>query len=178
MGWSLKKVALLTGGTVIGGAACFFTAGAAAPAVGSIIGSTFMGYTGAAATSAGLAALGGGALAAGGGGMAAGTALITVSLTGAGAILGTLGMGTVANFFKDSNKEFESAIYQQKNFAKAQQIIMQQESKIQELQRNLQTEKDRQNVNAIKIKQLEEAINKLKKVVTGNKDRLKFAKAA
>ena len=178
MAWSFKKIALVTGGTVAGGAICFVTAGAAAPAVGAFIGSTFMGLSGAAATSAGLAAVGGGALAAGGGGMAAGTAIITTSLTGAGALLGTLGMGTAANFFKDSNKEFEKAIYEQKDYAKAQEIILKQESKIRELQKNLATAKRAQNANKEKNQKLEEAIKKLQQIVISNKKRLQSAKAA
>ena len=178
MAWSYKKIALVTGGTVVGGAACFLTGGAVAPAVGSFIGSTFMGLSGAAATSAGLAAVGGGAIAAGGGGIAAGTAIITTSLTGAGALLGTLGMGTVANFYNDSNKDFEKAIYEQKDYAKAQTIILKQESKIRELQNKLSLEKKRSDANQDKINRLEEIIKKLTVVVKSNQDRLKAAKAA
>lgn len=62
----LGKVLLILGA----GAACVVTGGLAAPAIGAVVGTTFMGLSGAAATSAGLAALGGGALAAGGAGMA------------------------------------------------------------------------------------------------------------
>ncbi|MGI8550914.1 MAG: hypothetical protein ACR2PL_09035 [Dehalococcoidia bacterium] len=75
-----------------GGAACFVTGGAAAPAIGGWIGSTFMGLSGAAATSAGLAALGGGSLAAGGAGMAGGTALVATAMAAAGA--GAAGVAT------------------------------------------------------------------------------------
>ena len=175
MAWSLKKLALVTGGTLVGGAVCFLTAGAAAPAVGAIIGSSFMGLSGCAATSAGLAALGGGAIAAGGGGMAAGAALITASMTGAGALLGALGMGTMANFFKDSNKEFEDALYVQKDYAKAQEIIRQQEGKIREIQKQVSVERKSSNEDKQKIQQLEEAIAKLTKVVDGNKERLRKA---
>jgi hypothetical protein len=178
MAWSFKKIALVAGGTVAGGTICFVTAGAAAPAVGAFIGSTFMGLSGAAATSAGLAAVGGGAIAAGGGGMAAGTAIITTSVTGAGALLGTLGMGTAANFFKDSNKEFEKAIYEQKDYAKAQKIILKQESKIRELQKKLAAAKQAQNVNQDKNKKLQEAIQKLQQMIISNKQRLQTEKAA
>ena len=62
------KGILTIGGIAGAGAICFVTGGLAAPAIGSVIGSTFMGLSGAAATSAGLAALGGGSLAAGGAG--------------------------------------------------------------------------------------------------------------
>ena len=75
-----KSVLAIIGATVVLG----ITGGAAAPLIGSMIGSTFLGLSGAAATSAGLALLGGGSLAVGGLGMAGGTALIA----GSGAILG------------------------------------------------------------------------------------------
>ena len=82
---SWKKIALIGGVAVGGGALAFFTGGLAAPFVGGLVGSA-MGLSGAAATSAGLAALGGGALAAGGGGMAVGTLVVggTVAAAGAG----------------------------------------------------------------------------------------------
>ncbi len=178
MAWNIKKLALIAGGTVVGGAVCFFTAGAAAPAVGALIGSSFMGLSGCAATSAGLAALGGGAIAAGGGGIAAGAALITASLTGAGALLGALGMGTVANFFRDSNKAFEDALYVQKDYAKAQEIICQQEGKIRELQDQVAAERNKRNADQNKIQQLDEAIAKLTEMIEGNKESLQKEKAA
>src|SRR5205807_1108169 len=62
------------------------------PVVGGWIGSTFMGLSGAAATSAGLAALGGGSLAAGGLGMAGGTMVVAGSAAAAGA--GAMGAAT------------------------------------------------------------------------------------
>jgi len=79
-----KKIALVGGVAVGGGVLAFVTGGAAAPLVGSLIGSA-MGLSGAAATSAGLAALGGGAIAAGGGGMAAGTLVVSGAVAAAGA---------------------------------------------------------------------------------------------
>ena len=172
MAWSAKKVAFVAGGTAVGGAVCFLTAGAAAPAVGAFIGSTFMGLSGAAATSAGLAALGGGAIAAGGGGMAAGTAVITATLTGAGAVLGTLGMGTLANFFEDSTKEFEDAINIQKDLSKAQKIIEEQEAKIQGLRDRVKAERRKQQSDSGKIRKLEEAIKRLSAVVLAEKNQL------
>lgn len=83
-GLSLKS--WIIGGVlaVVGVAAVFFTAGAAAPftaAIGSAIGG-MMGLSGAAATSAGLALLGGGSLAAGGFGMLGGTVLLTAIFEG------------------------------------------------------------------------------------------------
>jgi uncharacterized tellurite resistance protein B-like protein len=65
-------------GTALGAVAVGVTGGLAAPAVGGAVGS-LLGYSGAAATSAGLAALGGGSLAAGGAGMAGGTAVVTAA---------------------------------------------------------------------------------------------------
>lgn len=79
-----KKIALVGGVAVGGGVLAFVTGGAAAPFVGSLIGSA-MGLSGAAATSAGLAALGGGAIAAGGGGVAAGTLVVSGAVAAAGA---------------------------------------------------------------------------------------------
>lgn len=84
--YSLLGKAALIGGSI---ALCAITAGLAAPAIGGIIGTTFLGLSGAAATSAGLALLGGGALAAGGFGMAGGTALIAVTGGVVGAYLGS-----------------------------------------------------------------------------------------
>ena len=61
----------------------------AAPAIGGLIGTYFLGLTGAAAVSAGLALLGGGAVAAGGFGMLGGTVLL-------GAAFGVAGAGGAA----------------------------------------------------------------------------------
>lgn len=77
----------LVGGTVV----LTIASGGIATAAGTFIGSTFMGLSGAAATSAGLAFLGGGSLAAGGFGMAGGTILI-----GAAAKTGYVGAKTLA----------------------------------------------------------------------------------
>jgi len=78
MDWSWKKVLIFSGITVGGGALAILTCGAAAPAVGAMLGGA-LGLE-AAAGAAGLAALGGGAIAAGGAGLAGGAA--------AGAMLG------------------------------------------------------------------------------------------
>lgn len=75
----------ITGGVIFAigaGAAVFFSGGAATPgvaAVGSWIGSSVLGFSGVAATNAGLALLGGGSLAAGGFGMAGGAAVISAA---------------------------------------------------------------------------------------------------
>lgn len=86
---------------VVGVAAVFFTAGAAAPftaAIGSAIGG-MMGLSGAAATSAGLALLGGGSLAAGGFGMMGGTLLLTAIFEGS--VLG--GTQVASSLFHNRN---------------------------------------------------------------------------
>lgn len=67
------------------------TAGLAAPAIATLYGTTVLGFTGAAATSAGMAALGGGSLAAGGYGMAGGAAFITGAGSAAVGSAATLG---------------------------------------------------------------------------------------
>ncbi|WP_306356721.1 MULTISPECIES: hypothetical protein [unclassified Nocardia] len=82
---SWGKYALLAGaGLGLG----ILTGGLAAPAIGGAYGALVLGYSGAAATSAGLAAIGGGSIAAGGLGMAGGAALITgfSGAVGAGAV--------------------------------------------------------------------------------------------
>lgn len=77
---------ILAGATVfavIAGAVIFFTGGAASPLVvsaGTWVGG-LMGYSGIAATNAGLALLGGGSIVYGGLGMAGGVALLTAALT-------------------------------------------------------------------------------------------------
>jgi hypothetical protein len=83
--WS-HVAGIAAGGAVLGA----ITGGLAAPAVGTMIGTYFLGLSGAAATSAGLAAVGGGALAAGGLGMAGGTAIVAgaISVGSAGAATG------------------------------------------------------------------------------------------
>ena len=69
-----------TAAYTIGGAAVIAPlALVAAPAIGGAIGTSILGYSGAAATNAGLATLGGGALAAGGAGMAGGVAVVTAA---------------------------------------------------------------------------------------------------
>jgi hypothetical protein len=60
--------------------------------VGAWVGATFLGLSGAAATSAGLALLGGGSVAAGGLGVAGGTAVIAAS----GGAIGGVIVGAVA----------------------------------------------------------------------------------
>lgn len=88
----------------IGGAAIIAPlALAAAPAVGGAIGTSLLGYSGAAATNAGLATLGGGALAAGGAGMAGGVAVVTA----AGSALGGRYGAVISNSYYGDIDGFE-----------------------------------------------------------------------
>jgi hypothetical protein len=89
--------AVVIGGVVIG-AACFCGLGLfAAPAIGTWVGSTFLGWSGCAATSSGLAALGGGSLATGGLGMAGGTAVVATTSAAAGGLSSGLITKRIAN---------------------------------------------------------------------------------
>lgn len=74
-----KKIGTTAAYTIGGAATIAPFALMAAPAIGGVIGTSLLGYSGAAATNAGLAALGGGALAAGGAGMAGGVAVVTAA---------------------------------------------------------------------------------------------------
>ncbi|MEV9615369.1 DUF726 domain-containing protein [Aliarcobacter butzleri] len=74
-----KRIATTTTFTLAGAAVIAPIAFLAAPAIGGAIGSSFLGYSGAVATKAGLASLGGGALASGGLGMAGGVAVVTAT---------------------------------------------------------------------------------------------------
>ena len=82
----MTKALVIAGAVVVGGACCFGLGLAAAPAVGTWVGSTILGWSGCAATSSGLAALGGGSLAAGGMGMAGGTAVVATTSAAAGGL--------------------------------------------------------------------------------------------
>ena len=119
MAWNFKKIAIVTGVTVGGGALAFITGGLAAPLVGTIIGSS-MGLSGAAATSAGLAALGGGSLAAGGAGMAGGTALISAAAATVGAGSAALSSSTLAVSTKEAKKcpKCDDAVTSEDEFCK------------------------------------------------------------
>lgn len=98
-----KKIGT-TAAFAIGGAAVIAPlALAAAPAVGGAIGTSLLGYSGAAATNAGLAALGGGALAAGGAGMAGGVAVVTA----AGSALGGRYGAVISNSYYGDIDGFE-----------------------------------------------------------------------
>ncbi len=96
---SWTKYALLAGaGLGLG----VLTGGLAAPAIAGAYGTVVLGYSGAAATTAGMAALGGGSIAAGGLGMAGGAALITGAAGAGAAALGGRASGfTVAQVAAD-----------------------------------------------------------------------------
>lgn len=78
---SWKRAGFVLGATITTAVAGIF----AGPFIGGLIGSWFLGLSGAAAVSAGLALLGGGSLAAGGFGMIGGTVLIASAFGAAGA---------------------------------------------------------------------------------------------
>lgn len=95
-----SKTAFFTlGGLAIGGPLGL----AAAPAIGGVLGSSFLGLSGAAAASAGLATIGGGSLAAGGLGMAGDLAIISAVGSAVGGKLGAY----VAGQYLSEVKEFD-----------------------------------------------------------------------
>lgn len=131
---------LVTLGAVAGaGALCFVTGGLAAPVVGSAIGSTFMGLSGAAATSAGLAALGGGSLAVGGAGMVGGTALVSGVAAGLGAT--GAGVGAVIHSGEKAKRENKDLTQKYQDVCKdekaKQEIIKKQQVQIDELRKQV-----------------------------------------
>ncbi|WP_345888580.1 DUF726 domain-containing protein [Shewanella algae] len=98
-----KKIGTTAAFTLGGAAVIAPLALVAAPAVGGAIGTSLLGYSGAAATNAGLAALGGGALAAGGAGMAGGVAVVTA----AGSALGGRYGAVISNSYYGDIDGFE-----------------------------------------------------------------------
>ena len=85
-----KKIGTIAAYTIGGAVVIGPLAFAAAPAVGGVIGTSLLGYSGAVATNAGLATLGGGALAAGGAGMAGGIAVVTATGSALGGCYGAV----------------------------------------------------------------------------------------
>ncbi|WP_294852335.1 hypothetical protein [uncultured Oscillibacter sp.] len=159
----IGKVLLILGA----GAACVVTGGLAAPAIGAVVGTTFMGLSGAAATSAGLAALGGGALAAGGAGMAGGTALIQAVAGG----IGILGAGIAKNASdgakaKKQNAELRSELHQQNvDNATKQKVIRQLNNKVEELKQALAEEAAKTNRNEETIRLLQDQLDDVLKTL-------------
>ena len=153
----LGKVLLILGA----GAACVVTAGLAAPAIGAAVGTTFMGLSGAAATSAGLAALGGGALAAGGAGMAGGALLVQAVAGG----VGILGAGIATNAAdgakaKKQNEDLREELHNQNvDNSTKQKVIQQLNNKVEELRKALAEEKKKTNNNEERIKILQDQLD-------------------
>ena len=100
---NVARTSKVAAGGVVGAGALAAAAFVAAPAVGGLIGVHLFGYSGAAATNAGLAWLGGGALAAGGKGMAGGAMMVAM---GGAAIGGAQGAGIVGAYVKE-DESFE-----------------------------------------------------------------------
>lgn len=153
----LGKVLLILGA----GAACVVTGGLAAPAIGAVVGTTFMGLSGAAATSAGLAALGGGALAAGGAGMAGGALLVQAVAGG----VGILGAGIATNAAdgakaKKQNEDLREELHNQNvDNSTKQKVIQQLNNKVEELRKALAEEKKKTNNNEERIKILQDQLD-------------------
>jgi uncharacterized protein HemX len=153
----LGKVLLVLGA----GAACVVTGGLAAPAIGAAVGTSLLGLSGAAATSAGLAALGGGALAAGGAGMAGGTLLVQAIAGG----MGVLGAGIATNAadgvkVKKQNQELRDELHQQNiDNATKQKVIQQLNNKVEELKQALADEKKKTDCNEDRIRLLQDQLD-------------------
>lgn len=153
----LGKVLLVLGA----GAACVVTGGLAAPAIGAAVGTSLLGLSGAAATSAGLAALGGGALAAGGAGMAGGTLLVQAIAGG----MGILGAGIATNAadevkVKKQNQELRDELHQQNiDNATKQKVIQQLNNKVEELKQALADEKKKTDCNEDRIRLLQDQLD-------------------
>jgi len=138
----------------------------AGPVIGGAVGTTVYGLYGAAATSAGLALLGGGSLAAGGFGMAGGMWV----LAGAGAAVGLAGgsgttlmlqlgtRGTKAELIKLQVTYKEVLLRTQAEVAKAQQVTKDLAAQQIELRTQLGEERNLNDRNAQRLKNLEDTI--------------------
>ena len=150
------------------GAAAVVAIGAAlaGPAIGGALGATVYGLYGAAATSSGLALLGGGSLAAGGFGMAGGMWVIA----GAGAAVGLAGgsgttlmmqlgtRGTKAELIKLQVTYKEVLLRTQAEAAKAQKVTIDLATRQEELRTQLAEERELNDRNAQRLKNLEDTI--------------------
>lgn len=150
---TLAKVGI--GVTAVAASAALFavTAGAAAPAIGALLGHG-AGLYGAAASAHGLALLGGGTLAMHGGGVAAGTALITTLGGALGAGTGAFGTSVYANIASaQDKKKLKSTIIKQMKEDKTLQEITDnlvtalevQEKRIEELEKLNASKRDIQH---------------------------------
>ena len=144
---------------------------AAAPLLGGMVGTYFLGLGGAAAVNGGLALLGGGALAAGGAGMAGGAAAIagTFAMTGA---LATGGLGLAIS--KLSPKEIEGlmimiqtqyayALVSEESGRKAKAFGREQLKLVQDFKRGIQKEEKAKGEASKKSEIVGRAINWMKK---------------
>ncbi|MBR3117641.1 MAG: TIGR02452 family protein [Oceanobacillus sp.] len=147
---TLAKVGI--GVTAVAASAALFavTAGAAAPLIGGLLGSS-AGLTGAAATAHGLALLGGGTLAMHGGGVAAGTAFIVKAGGIIGASTGAFGTSVFGNIAaaQDKKKLKAMVIKQMKEDKTLQEItdnlvtaLELQEKRIEELEKANASQRD------------------------------------
>lgn len=139
------------------GALCVVTGGLAAPAIGAAVGSTFMGLSGAAATSAGLAAIGGGSLAVGGLGMAGGTAIISAIAGGVGTIATVVATSSIDIInVKKHNKEIREEL-KRANFDNAtkQKLIIQLNADLEKVTAALSEERNKSNSSDEKIANME-----------------------
>ncbi|WP_216917031.1 hypothetical protein [Nocardia noduli] len=143
--------------TAVGLAAGVVTGGMAAPAVGAAIGSTLLGFSGAAASSAGLAALGGGSLAVGGFGMFGGTVL--VSSVGGLAGAGVAGIGTRYSGLASTTIAAEAV----KLGLIARILLEDEQDRDQKMRRVVESLHQAQNDLARKVTALSERIAELKK---------------
>lgn len=142
------------------GALCIITGGLAAPAIGAAVGSSVLGLSGAAATSAGLAAIGGGSLAAGGLGMAGGTAIISAVAGGVGAVTTAVATNAVEGAkAKKQNEELRSELKKSNiDNATKQKVIMQLNEQVKKLGKALAYEKARVDKSDERIRVIEEQL--------------------
>jgi len=131
------------------------TAGAAAPAIGGVIGAS-LGLSGAAASSAGLAMLGGGSIAAGGFGMLGGTILVT----GVGGAFGAGAAGATARFSRMGSAQIAADAIKLDLLAKL--VLADAPDRDQKLRRVAEGLQSRINEYSDKINLLSERIAKLK----------------
>lgn len=131
------------------------TAGAAAPAIGGVIGAS-LGLSGAAASSAGLAMLGGGSIAAGGFGMFGGTILVT----GVGGAFAAGAAGATARFSRIGSAQVAADAIKMDLLAKL--VLADSPDRDQKLRRVAEGLQSRINDISAKINLLSERIVTLK----------------
>ena len=142
------------------GALCIITGGLAAPAIGAALGSSVLGLSGAAATSAGLATIGGGSLAAGGLGMAGGTAIISAVAGGVGVVTTAVATNAVEGAkAKKQNEELRSELRKSNiDNATKQKVIAQLNEQVKKLGKALADEKARVDKSDERISVIEEQL--------------------